>query len=159
MCSATGYCGFAAVGFPIRISPDQRLYTAPRGFSQCPTSFIGIWRQGIHRKPLVAYLRDAENSKFFAFFSSSASYFLSYSVGKVLPRLTPSGFAQLWLHLLPRTPQLYISDNNQPGKPPGCHSSQVLATLPSRALSLSLRLSLFDRSKCSSRLRSISTVL
>ena len=35
------YCGFAAVGFPIRISPDRRLYTAPRGFSQCPTSFFG----------------------------------------------------------------------------------------------------------------------
>jgi hypothetical protein len=44
-----------AGGFPIRRSPDQRLYTAPRGFSQCPTSFIGIWRQGIHRKPYVAY--------------------------------------------------------------------------------------------------------
>ena len=48
------YCGFAAVGFPIRISSDRRLYTAPRGFSQCPTSFIGTYRQGIHRKLLVA---------------------------------------------------------------------------------------------------------
>jgi hypothetical protein len=49
-----GYCWIAAVGFPIRRSPDQRLYTAPRGLSQCPTSFIGTWRQGIHRKLLVA---------------------------------------------------------------------------------------------------------
>ena len=52
---------FARVGFPIRTSPDQSLYTAPRDLSQCPTSFIGIWRQGIHRKPLVASPRDAEN--------------------------------------------------------------------------------------------------
>ena len=51
---STGYCGFAAVGFPIRRSPDRRLYTAPRGFSQCPTSFVGTYRQGIHRKLLVA---------------------------------------------------------------------------------------------------------
>ncbi len=49
-----GYCWFATVGFPIRTSPDQYLFTAPRSLSQCPTSFIGIWRQGIHRKPLVA---------------------------------------------------------------------------------------------------------
>ena len=46
-------CGFAAGGFPIRISSDQRLCTAPRGFSQCPTSFVGTYRQGIHRKLLV----------------------------------------------------------------------------------------------------------
>ncbi len=50
----TGYARFARMGFPIRRSPDQRLYTAPRGLSQCPTSFFGIWRQGIHRKLLVA---------------------------------------------------------------------------------------------------------
>ena len=59
-------CRFATAGFPIRTSPDQRLYTAPRGFSQCPTSFFGTWRQGIHRKPLVAYLLDAETSLLFA---------------------------------------------------------------------------------------------
>jgi hypothetical protein len=56
------YRWFATVGFPIRISPDQRLYTASRGLSQCPTSFFGIWRQGIHHKLLVASPRDAENS-------------------------------------------------------------------------------------------------
>ena len=56
-----GCCGFAATSFLIRKSPDQSLYTAPRGLSQCPTSFIGTWRQGIHRKPLVASPRDAEN--------------------------------------------------------------------------------------------------
>ena len=36
-----GYCWFATAGFPIRKSSDQRLYTASRGLSQCPTSFIG----------------------------------------------------------------------------------------------------------------------
>jgi hypothetical protein len=56
-----GYSRFARVSFLIRTSPDRSLYTAPRGLSQCPTSFIGIWHQGIHRKPLVASPRDAEN--------------------------------------------------------------------------------------------------
>src|SRR5512147_2779488 len=64
-------CRFATAGFPIRTSPDQRLYTAPRGFSQCPTSFFGTWRQGIHHKPLVAYLLDAEISLLFACSSSA----------------------------------------------------------------------------------------
>ena len=35
---------------------------APRGFSQPPTSFIGIWRQGIHRWLFIAWksiLQDA----------------------------------------------------------------------------------------------------
>ena len=42
-------------GFPIRTSRDRRLFTAPPGFSQCPTSFFGIQRQGILRKLLVAF--------------------------------------------------------------------------------------------------------
>ncbi len=56
-------CGwFATAGFPIRISPDRWLFTPPRSFSQCPTSFIGTSRPGIHHKLLVASSRDAENS-------------------------------------------------------------------------------------------------
>ena len=51
------YLGITPWGFPIRTSPDQRLLTAPRGFSQPATSFIGSWRQGIHRAPLVAQRR------------------------------------------------------------------------------------------------------
>jgi hypothetical protein len=66
MCSVRGCRWIAAAGFPIRKSPDHRLYTASRGLSQCPTSFFGIWRQGIHRKPLVTYPRDAEKSKLFS---------------------------------------------------------------------------------------------
>ena len=91
MCSDKGCHRSAVAGFPIRISPDQRLYTAPRDFSQCPTSFFGIWRQGIHRKLLLASLPDTENSIFFAF---SFSFFCAlthrfsamlfhYSLGKV----------------------------------------------------------------------------
>ena len=38
-------------GCPIRISTDQRLLAAPRGFSQRATSFIASWCQGIHRMP------------------------------------------------------------------------------------------------------------
>ena len=54
-----------ATGFPIRRSPDRSLHTAPRSLSQCSTSFIGTWRQGIHRTPLVAYARDAEKLTIF----------------------------------------------------------------------------------------------
>ena len=39
------------MGCPIRISTDQRLLAAPRGFSQRATSFIASWCQGIHRMP------------------------------------------------------------------------------------------------------------
>ena len=42
-------------GFPIRIFRDRRSFTAPPDFSQCPTSFFGIQRQGIPRKLLVAF--------------------------------------------------------------------------------------------------------
>ena len=45
---------------PSRVSPfgDSRIKarsTAPRDLSQPPTSFIGIWRQGIHRWLFVAW--------------------------------------------------------------------------------------------------------
>ena len=40
------------VGFPIRISTDQSIFAAPRGFSQRITSFIGCACQGIHQMPL-----------------------------------------------------------------------------------------------------------
>ena len=40
------------MGFPIRISTDQSLFAAPRGFSQRTTSFIASRRQGIHQMPL-----------------------------------------------------------------------------------------------------------
>ena len=38
----------------IRASPDRRLLTAPRGLSQPTTPFVGSWRQGIPRTPLLA---------------------------------------------------------------------------------------------------------
>ena len=45
--------GSPTAGFPIRESPDQRLHPAPRGLSQGATPFIGPWRRGIHREPVV----------------------------------------------------------------------------------------------------------
>ena len=42
---------------------------------QCPTSFIGIWRQGIHRKLLVASPRDAEKSMLFQAFAINCLLF------------------------------------------------------------------------------------
>jgi hypothetical protein len=40
------------VGFPIRKSPDQSLFAAPRSLSQRITSFFACACQGIHRLPL-----------------------------------------------------------------------------------------------------------
>ena len=48
------YSEFIAVGFPIRKSPDQSLFAAPRSLSQLTTSFIASLCLGIHRTPLVA---------------------------------------------------------------------------------------------------------
>ena len=51
-----------AVGFPIRISTDQSLFAAPRGFSQRTTSFIASCRQGIHRmllRHLITLINNA----------------------------------------------------------------------------------------------------
>ena len=45
--------GSPPVGCPIRKSPDQSLLTAPRGISVFAPSFIGSWRQGIHRVPFT----------------------------------------------------------------------------------------------------------
>src|SRR5699024_986675 len=42
-----------AVGFPIRTSPDQRLYATPRSFSQRNTSFIASLCQGIRHEPFT----------------------------------------------------------------------------------------------------------
>ena len=46
------------MGFPIRTSPDQSSFAAPRGLSQLIASFIVFQRQGIHRTPLVACLLE-----------------------------------------------------------------------------------------------------
>ena len=40
------------VGFPIRKSPDQRVFAPPRRLSQRITSFIACACQGIHQLPL-----------------------------------------------------------------------------------------------------------
>ena len=68
-----------------------RLYTAPRGFSQCPTSFFGIWRLGIHRKLLVASSCDAETSNLFLDFFFSFLSFTSLPVRllRCSPELRP----------------------------------------------------------------------
>ena len=46
--------GLPAVGCPIRKSPDQRVFAAPRSLSQLTTSFIAARHQGIHQVLLVA---------------------------------------------------------------------------------------------------------
>jgi hypothetical protein len=46
------------VGFPIRISADQRVLSPPRSFSQSATSFIASQRQGIHQTPLLRLFEE-----------------------------------------------------------------------------------------------------
>ena len=41
-------------GYPIRKSPDQSVFAAPRSLSQLITSFIACWHQGIHSVPYKA---------------------------------------------------------------------------------------------------------
>ena len=48
----------------------------PGGLSQCPTSFIGTWRQGIHHKLLVASPRDTEKLILFALLITSINFFI-----------------------------------------------------------------------------------
>ena len=45
------------VGSPIRISPDQSPFPAPRSFSQGITSFIASCCQGIHQTPFSRLIR------------------------------------------------------------------------------------------------------
>ena len=47
------YWSIAPVGFPIRKSPDHRIFAPPRSLSQLVTSFVGSWCQGI---PLALFL-------------------------------------------------------------------------------------------------------
>jgi hypothetical protein len=52
--STAGY----QVGCPIRKSPDQSLFAAPRSLSQRTTSFIASYRQGIHQTPFMRLIRS-----------------------------------------------------------------------------------------------------
>lgn len=45
----------SAVGYPIRKSPDQRLFAPPRRLTQLTTSFIDSLSQGIHHMHLLAW--------------------------------------------------------------------------------------------------------
>ena len=47
------YLRVAQVGFPIRKSPDQCIFAAPRSISVLIPSFIGSWCQGIRPTPLI----------------------------------------------------------------------------------------------------------
>ncbi len=69
MCSPGDAWACPHAGFPIRTSPALRVHTPCRSFSQCTASFVGVWRQGIHRVLLVAYPHcDAEKLMFSRYF-------------------------------------------------------------------------------------------
>lgn len=48
------YPGFAWVGCPIRESPVKLVRQLAEAYRSLTTPFIGSWRQGIPRAPLVA---------------------------------------------------------------------------------------------------------
>jgi hypothetical protein len=137
MCSTWRCCGFAAAGFPIRKSSDYRLFTATRGLSQCPTSFFGTWRQGIHRKPLVASPRDAEKLILFSLHQNNQIY--NYSVVKVLFSLLVSDRCASLLSSTWIDSQLFFQ-TKRPGSSPGhryypCEWSLSVFILPKRSTS------------------------
>lgn len=49
-------CLLRQPGFPIRKSPDQSVFAAPRSLSQLTTSFVASYRQGIHLLPVTVCL-------------------------------------------------------------------------------------------------------
>ena len=49
-------CLLRQLGFPIRKSPDQSVFAAPRSLSQLTTSFIASYLQGIHLLPVTVCL-------------------------------------------------------------------------------------------------------
>ena len=52
------YWSIAPVGFPIRKSPDQRIFAPPRSLSQLVASFIGSWCQGIPLALFIAWPKE-----------------------------------------------------------------------------------------------------
>ena len=61
MCSDMNDCRLRQPGFPIRKSPDQSVFAAPRSLSQLTTSFIASYRQGIHLLPVTVCLPVSYN--------------------------------------------------------------------------------------------------
>jgi hypothetical protein len=93
MCSPQAAWACPHAGFPIRTSPAQRLHTPYRGFTQCTTSFIGSWHQGIHRMLLVAYPTcDTEKLMF------SRVYHIYATVNVHRPRRPGRGAKSPWPH-------------------------------------------------------------
>jgi hypothetical protein len=68
-----------AAGSPQRVSPFgypriDACTRLPEAFRSVPRPSSAFGAIGIHRKPLVTSARDAEKSKFFAFFRALFSY-------------------------------------------------------------------------------------
>ena len=60
-----GYLSSSQAGFPIRISPDRRLFAPPRSFSQLVTSFFASESLGIPRTPFLNFLVSSSIVKVF----------------------------------------------------------------------------------------------
>ena len=72
-------CLLRQLGFPIRKSPDQSVFAAPRSLSQLTTSFIASYRQGIHLLPVTVCLPVSyiiKKDKLFYVACSKMFYFL-----------------------------------------------------------------------------------
>ena len=125
------------MGKPTAANPQYRRQRQMCIRDRCPTSFFGTWRQGIHRKPLVASPRDAEKLILFGLHKNNCQFINNYSVVKVL--FSPLTGDRCASHLSSTRvgSQLFFS-TKRPGSSPGrvlypcdlSHSSIVLPGLP-----------------------------
>ena len=82
------YHAFSVMGYPIRTSPDRRLFAPPRSLSQLITSFIASESQGIRHTLLLTFFTcscDLSRNKFAAVQPRFiASHLLGYSVNLLI---------------------------------------------------------------------------
>ena len=76
-------------GFPIRRSPDQCLFTAPRGLSQLVTSFFGSWCQGIHLMLFFAWtsLIDLSINHALSFIANNFFYGCVFTIFRLISKI------------------------------------------------------------------------
>ena len=83
------------VGYPIRKSPDQRLFAPTRGLSQLITSFIVSMCLGIPRTPLVALPKCCLSWRWLGYIESPDRWF-NLSNFQIVKKLKTCGADRDW---------------------------------------------------------------
>ena len=120
------------MGFPIRKSPDQSSFAAPRGLSQLIASFIVFQRQGIHRTPLVACLLELK--------MILRPLCIGATGASLLPTPKYTHGANLWFRKNYRLQDIQLSKTRTAALPP---QSKLLSTCASHSLRSWLRRTAF----------------